>query len=204
MTWHKEIYIWQCKVISFCSKIKRCVWNRRLLLWWYRLWIKKDEFHNSLSRDPDAMMEMGEQEMEEYFADLTRRRKVAHQRDLVRFKERENELSFLLNSLEDGDGAEKLEALNEKLEEDILQAIRRKGLNITKEHFRAIMRIWGIKEIEAMMRIRMKDPRREGLYKFISPEARKWNRDLVTYLLRFVSIKEYQEREKKLDKILAK
>ena len=200
MTWHNEIYIWQCEVKSFCSKIKRRVWNKHFLLWWYRLWIRKDEFHNSLSRDPDAMMEMNEQEMKEYFADLARRRKKSHQRDLARFKG--DNLSFLLNSLEDGGGAERLGALNEKLEEDILQAIRRAGLNITKEHFRAIMRIWGIEEIEAMMRIRMKNPRREGLYKFISPEAKKWNRDFVTTLLKFVSLEEYRKREKKLDKIL--
>ncbi len=100
---------------------------------------------------------------------------------------------------------EEIDALNEKLEEDILQAIRDAGLNITKEHYRAIMRIWGIREIEAMMRIRMKDPRKEGLYKYISPGAKKWNRDLVTAILgKFVPPEGYQEREKQMDEILAK
>ena len=195
MTWYETK--------SFLSKIKRCVWNKRLQLWWHQLWIRRDEFHSSLDIDPEAMIAMDEQEGKEYFSDLMDRRRTAHQKDLVGFKERENELSFLLNSLEDGDGAERLEALNEKLEEDIIQAIRRRGLNITKEHLRAMMRIWGHEEIRAMMRITAKDPRREGLYKFISPEARKWNRDLVTAILgKFVSLKEYQKRERKLDKIL--
>ena len=183
MTWHKKI------------------WNKRLLLWWYRLWIRKDEFHKSLDIDPDAMMEMDEEEKERYLADLVRRRKKAHQKDLARFKE--DNPSFPLNSFEDD--AEKIKALDEKLEEGILQVLGEAGLNITKEHFRTIMRIWGPEEIRAMMRIEAKDPyRKEGLYRFISPGARKWNRDLVTAILdKFVSTKEYQNREKQMDKIIA-
>ena len=196
MTWHETK--------SFLSKIKRCVWNKRLQLWWHQLWTRKDEFHRSLSLDPEAMMETDGWGKGRYLTDLNKRRKIAHQEDLAGFKERENELSFLLNSFKDEDDAEKIGILNEKLEEDIIQAIRRRGLNITKEHFRAIMRIWGIEEIETMMRIKMKDPRREGLYKFISPEAKKWNRDLVTAILgKFVSSKEYQERERNMGKVLA-
>ncbi len=61
----------------------RKIWNKRLLLWWHRLWIRKDEFHNSLDIDPDAMMEMDEREKEEYLANLIKRRKAAHQKDLV-------------------------------------------------------------------------------------------------------------------------
>ncbi|MEA1937148.1 MAG: hypothetical protein U9N04_03485 [Patescibacteria group bacterium] len=153
--------IWQHKIKSFLDKTKRRVWNKRLQLWWYKLWIREDEFHSSLDIDPEAMMEMDKREEEEYLANLRKRRKTAHQKDLVRFKKNKNKLSFLLNSFEDDPGNS--EALNEKLEKDIIQAIRRGELNITEEHYRAIIRIWGIEEIETMMRIKMKDPRREGL-----------------------------------------
>lgn len=75
--------LWWCDIKPFPSKIKRCVWNRRVLLWWYRLWIRKDEFHRSTEIDTDAMIEMDKQEKMHYLSDLFKRRKVAHQRGLV-------------------------------------------------------------------------------------------------------------------------
>ena len=98
-----------------------------------------------------------------------------------------------------GDDPKKIEKLSRRLKEDILQAIREARLNITEEHFDAIMKFWGIREIEEMLRIKAKDSQRDGLYRFISPGAKKWNRDFVTVLL-----KKYQTQEKKMDKILAK
>lgn len=87
MTWHETR-------LSL-GKIKRCVWNKHLRLWWCRLWIRRDELHSSLDIDPEAMIEMDEQEKKQYLADLTERREEAHRRDLARFKRKDP--SFLLN-----------------------------------------------------------------------------------------------------------
>ena len=78
--WHKEICILRYKTESFLSKTKRRIWNKHLLLWWYQLWIRKDEFHKSLDMDPDAVIEMNKKETKQYFANLTGRRKKAHQK----------------------------------------------------------------------------------------------------------------------------
>ncbi|MDD4467268.1 MAG: hypothetical protein PHQ08_02380 [Candidatus Pacebacteria bacterium] len=64
------------------SKIKRRIWNKRILLWWNRLWIRKDEFHPSLNSDVEAMMEMTKEEKTAYLKDLMIRRRIAHLRDL--------------------------------------------------------------------------------------------------------------------------
>ncbi len=66
------------------GKIKRIVWNKYILLWWYRLWIRKDEFHKSLDSDPLAMMEMTPDERRKYDLDRIRRRQIAHHRDMER------------------------------------------------------------------------------------------------------------------------
>jgi hypothetical protein len=84
MKWHKKVrilfYIWWLDLKSLPGKIKRNIWNKHILLWWYRLWIRKDELHRSLDIDGSAMLEMNEQEEKEYLADLFRRREIAHQR----------------------------------------------------------------------------------------------------------------------------
>ncbi|QQR64683.1 hypothetical protein IPH92_03925 [Candidatus Kaiserbacteria bacterium] len=64
------------------GKIKRQLWNKRILLWWSRLWIRKDEFHSSLSLDTSAMIEMTKDELAVYLRDIVRRRNIAHNRDL--------------------------------------------------------------------------------------------------------------------------
>lgn len=86
ITWYQEIY-WFFYGIYFSlqfihGSLKRRIWNKHILLFWYRLWIRKDEFHISLSTDPFAMMEMNDKEQAEYMTDLFRRRKIAHLRDL--------------------------------------------------------------------------------------------------------------------------
>ena len=58
------------------------IWNAGLLLWWYRLWIRKDEFHRSLDMDLLAMLAMNKKRKEWYLEDLSRRRRIAHERDL--------------------------------------------------------------------------------------------------------------------------
>jgi len=53
-------------------------------LWWNRLWIRKDEFHPSLSMDSVMLAEMDHVEREDYLTDLVRRRETAHRRDIAR------------------------------------------------------------------------------------------------------------------------
>jgi hypothetical protein len=66
------------------SKIRRRVWNKRIKLFWNRLWIRSDEFHQSLDMDVAAMLEMTSEEQAEYLKDLARRRRLAHCEDLRR------------------------------------------------------------------------------------------------------------------------
>ena len=77
------LIVWWYDVKLLPSKIKRRIWNKHILLWWYKLWIRKDEFHHSLDMDGVAMLEMNEQERKKYFVNLVRRREKAHQRNLV-------------------------------------------------------------------------------------------------------------------------
>ena len=88
MDWYKKVrfvlFVWWLDIKSLPGKIKRCIWNKRILFWWHRLWIRKDEFHSSLDMDGAAMLEMNKQERKKYLADLVRRREIAHQRDLAK------------------------------------------------------------------------------------------------------------------------
>lgn len=61
-------------------KFYRRIWNAGILFWWYRLWIRRDEFHISLSLDEKAMSVMGD----EYLDDLYERRGKAHVRSMAR------------------------------------------------------------------------------------------------------------------------
>lgn len=65
------------------GKIKRLIWNRGLKLQWNRLWVREDEFHNSLNMDIEAMLDMSPKQREAYINDLVRRRQIAHERDLA-------------------------------------------------------------------------------------------------------------------------
>ena len=60
--------------------------KNRLILFWNRLWIRKDEFHSSLDFNAELTSKMSNRERAEYDADLFKRRKIAHERDLVRKK----------------------------------------------------------------------------------------------------------------------
>lgn len=57
------------------------IWNQKLKLLWYKLWIRKNEFHKSLDTDMDAMLNMNEKQKENYINDLVKRRNIAHNRD---------------------------------------------------------------------------------------------------------------------------
>jgi len=69
-------------MIEGADRLRRRLWNRGLKLCWYKLWIRKNEFHKSLDIDPNALTEMTREEREEYMNDLVKRRNIAHERDL--------------------------------------------------------------------------------------------------------------------------
>lgn len=58
----------------------RRIWNKRLKLWWHRLFIRKNEFHSSLDYDPYAMTGLNPGEFEAQRLDLIRRRMIADER----------------------------------------------------------------------------------------------------------------------------
>lgn len=63
-------------------RIRARIWNCGIKLWWYRLWIRADEFHPSLMIDDVALAAMSYQVRYEYLADLALRRKIAHLKSL--------------------------------------------------------------------------------------------------------------------------
>ncbi len=77
INWIKlHLYLIHSRLIQ----IKRRVWNGGVLLWWYRLWTRKDPLHRSLNFDGEALSVMSKKEQEEYINNLLRRREKAHQR----------------------------------------------------------------------------------------------------------------------------
>lgn len=70
------------KELERLRNIRRIIWNKRLKIWWYRIFIRKNEFHSSLDMDIEAMMVMDEMERKKYHDDIRRRRVLAHDRSL--------------------------------------------------------------------------------------------------------------------------
>jgi len=64
--------------------VKRKIWNCGIKLLWYKLWIRKDEFHKSLDLDINAMLVMNREQREKYYKEIENRRHIAHERDLER------------------------------------------------------------------------------------------------------------------------
>jgi hypothetical protein len=75
------LFFWWFDVKCEIDNIWRRIWNKRFLLWWYRLWIRKDEFHISLQGDLSALLVMTPHEQNKYYTDLYRRRRIAHERN---------------------------------------------------------------------------------------------------------------------------
>lgn len=75
-------YLWCVSLKYLPIKVKRRVWNKGILLWRHKLWIRKDEFSRSLDIDVDAMLAMKEEERVRYIRNLIRRREIAHERKL--------------------------------------------------------------------------------------------------------------------------
>jgi hypothetical protein len=60
-----------------------------LVRWrWDRLWIRRDEFHSSLSGDLRAYHTLKGEELVAYRKDLLHRRAIAHKRDLTEIERR--------------------------------------------------------------------------------------------------------------------
>ncbi len=78
------LYMFLFDLRGLPGKIRRKIWNKRIKLWWNKLFIRTNEFHSSLSMDPLALMEMTEKERDIYLADLGERRRLAHNRDIAR------------------------------------------------------------------------------------------------------------------------
>lgn len=64
------------------TRLRRVLWNKGIRLWWAKLYIRRDEFHPSLIFDIEAASVMSEKEKSEYYADLAKRRRIAHLRGL--------------------------------------------------------------------------------------------------------------------------
>lgn len=71
----------QCFLEHWWAKIKTRIWGGGIKLFWYRLWIRKDESHRSLDTDIDALLGMNEKQKEAYYKDLGERRRIAHEMD---------------------------------------------------------------------------------------------------------------------------
>jgi len=73
-------------LIMVCNRqlflIKMKVWNGGALLWWYRLWIRPNEFHKSLDFDSNLYVLMSPEKIVNYDKDLVTRRRIAHLRDM--------------------------------------------------------------------------------------------------------------------------
>lgn len=61
--------------------LKTRIWNARLLLWWYQLYIRLDEFDVSLEFDGAAWRVMSKKRRYQYARDLAVRRRIAHTRN---------------------------------------------------------------------------------------------------------------------------
>ena len=82
MTLQLRLKIVQWAVQEWIRSLKRKIWNKHIKLAWSRLWIRKDEFHPSLSFDDEAFQEMNAREQEDYAKDLESRRSIAHRKSL--------------------------------------------------------------------------------------------------------------------------
>ncbi len=75
------MYILCLEISDYPGRIKRFIWNKKVLMWWNRLWIRENELHSSLDMDHEAMLEMTEEGCNAYLKDLFKIRSIALQRD---------------------------------------------------------------------------------------------------------------------------
>ena len=75
------LYFLRQDIKLFLIRMKRRVWNGGILFLWYRLWIRKNEFHRSLDIDVSAVLGMNNKKRKRYMSNLIARRRIAHGRD---------------------------------------------------------------------------------------------------------------------------
>jgi hypothetical protein len=63
-------YLWCVSLKYLPIKVKRRAWNKGILLWRHKLWIRKAEFSHSLDIDVEAMLAMNEEERVRYIETL--------------------------------------------------------------------------------------------------------------------------------------
>lgn len=81
---HYASLYFRFELLEGLKNIRRRIWNKRLKLWWYQFFVRKNEFHPSLRIDLEAVMVMDPKELERYYYDLIRRRAIAHSRALAK------------------------------------------------------------------------------------------------------------------------
>jgi len=64
------------------NQFRARIWNAGILLWWYRLWVRLDEFDKSLNFDAVAYSVMSARKRRWYDEDLAVRKRIAHNRDM--------------------------------------------------------------------------------------------------------------------------
>ena len=69
--------------IKIFNKLKILIWNRGVKMLWDCLWIRKNEFHKSLSLDVEALSQMDDGQREAYMKNMAIRRQAAHEKDLL-------------------------------------------------------------------------------------------------------------------------
>ncbi len=55
----------------------------KLRHFWDCLWVRKDEFHKSLEMNTEYMTGLDHEGVRKYLGDLEKRRRIAHERDLL-------------------------------------------------------------------------------------------------------------------------
>lgn len=76
------LFIIELKIKRLIKQVKCRIWNKNILLRFYKLWIRDDESHISLSMDLKLMCVLNKKERNKYLKDLYRRRDIAHKRDM--------------------------------------------------------------------------------------------------------------------------
>jgi hypothetical protein len=82
--WEKICLYFRYELPESLRNIRRRIWNKRLKLWWYQLYVRRDEFHPSLETDDQAIMVMDHRERRKYHQNLGQRRSIAHNRSLAK------------------------------------------------------------------------------------------------------------------------
>ena len=68
--------------------IKRLIWHKGILYWWYKLRNSKNEFDNSLMIDSEIIQEMNDEKLHKYFKGIYAKRRIAHKKEEASYEQR--------------------------------------------------------------------------------------------------------------------